>query len=372
MVRPGLGVKAGHSGVEEMAVESTENPEYHALRGAASMEVSRGRYLYVVYIAAFRQGRVQPIRLVTDDNGLYTSKMAEVQSILESVHFLPRSKWPEPVPAGSTPPHPYRVPKGTPQPDVRADAEGAPRVAAKDDLVTPSFTWDPIQRPTGKAGIDGIYTALLIHTDFMHSWIEPGRDYYVFFPDGRALQALPEEGLESYNWDYWHEENPMFFGHYVMRGSVGDVDWDGGGGSTGLQKTSEGLLIGGKGPFRRLDPCDGLTLEGTYKRVDWKTAYAKDAFITFHKDGTFEEKGTLSLASAMWWRPGKGYRMEGDFPGGGDDKLAGSGTYTIGNYSLTLLYRDGRKRRINFHLAEGSTASDPKAFRINTWAFLRQ
>ncbi len=356
-------LKGSASDVRETPVQAMRSADYQAMIAAGSMAVARDRFLYLALVAVWREGRVQPLLVVTDDNRLYAAHQAEVQSLLTSLRFRPRSEWPAPAPPGSRRPHPYRPPS----PVARAPAPVvAPRARDAGDLVTPSFTWAPIPRPKGDAGLSGIYGAFLAVQNWSHTWVEPRWIWFAFLPDGRATRVLPAEGLHSFSFDYWHEMNPMFYGHYGFSGGKGAIEWDGGGGTMTLERTREGLAINGNGPFKRFDPCDGLVLDGTYRRSDWKTLdldLYRNAHITFHGDGTFEDDSMLDLSGGMWWRPGKEDLME--------KPIAGRGTYSIEDYSLTLLYQDGRKRRINFALPPDRRPGDVSTFMVNGWKWVR-
>ncbi len=353
---------ASYSDVRQTPVQASRGADHETLLAAGSMAVSSDRFLYLVLVAAWKDGRVQPILSLTDDNRLYGAHIAEVQAVVASLRFRPRSEWPAPAPPGSRPPHPYRPPAAV----ARAAAVIAPAAApGGEDLVSPSFTRAPIPRPRGDAGLSGIYGAFLLDFDHSHGKIVPRWIWFAFLPDGRATRVLPAEGLHGFDFDYWHEMDPMSFGHYRLSGGTGKIEWDGGGGTTPLRLSRDGLVIDGRGPYRRFDPCDGLRLEGTYRRSDWRTLdpdLGKNAHITFHRDGSFADEAMLDMSGAMWWRPGKDYLTE--------KPIAGRGTYSIEDYTLTLLYEDGRKRRINFTLPPDEVAGQVSAFMVNGWKWV--
>jgi hypothetical protein len=343
-------------------------PDHQLAVRAASMEAGNGRFLYAVFAAAYKEGRVQPVAFLVDETHVYNAHKDEAEAAIQSIVFLPPRNWPPPAPPGSRPPHPYRA-AAAPATQVPARSPAGPAPLAHGGAradATPSFAWGDIPRATGNAGLDGMYTALLWHTNWSGTWIEPKHDYFVFFPDGRVTRVLPDEGLKNFNWDHSHQMNPMFFGHYDL--ASGQITWDGGGGGATVEKVKDGLRINHNGPFHKMERCDGLKMEGTYRRGDWETlvGQGKDAYITFHADGSFEEQNTLVNAGANWWRPHEqgGYFNEEYGP-------PGRGRYEIGDYSLTLLYDSGKRRRINWHLAEGASCKDPRGFVINTWMFKR-
>jgi hypothetical protein len=247
-------------------------------------------------------------------------------------------------------------------------ATAAPRVAPQ-DLASPSFTWGAIPRSRGNAGLDGTYGALLLDqftdTKTLRPVTSADRHYFTFFPDGRYYSRRPPEGLENFNYDYWKAQDPSFCGTYTFSGDSGQL-YDGPKRTVReLRKVRGGLLIDKKGPYGLMDRCDGLKLEGTFRREGWQTlmsATSRGAFISFTADGRFEERDLFDLITVTWWRP-KGHLHA--------ESGSGKGTYSIANNSLTLLYQDGRKRRVDFWLDDGVNRSRPDAFIINAWKIVR-
>ena len=115
--------------------------------------------------------------------------------------------------------------------------------------------------------------------------------------------------------------------------------------------------------YELLDPCNGLTLEGTFKRDNWQEENSFKKGITFSRDGTFVDEGFLGGAITTWWWADQGL-VDAEFP-------PGKGTYRVAHNSLILLYSDGRKIRANFHLAFEATKDDVTGFLTNTRWFVK-
>ena len=222
------------------------------------------------------------------------------------------------------------------------------KVVWREDLLSPSFSWKEVPKRKGTAGLSGIFRAMLMEEARFGAKVRftPKYFYCVFFPDGTCYRNLPEEGLLNFDLEYYRRRNPLWCGTYKFSEGAGTltVQAEGKPFSETLRRIPEGLSIDGKGPYRPLDPCDGMTLEGTFQREGWEPRPEFRGTLTFRKDGTFEEDGLLCAASVAWWRP-RQYRAFQEA-----EAVPGKGRYRIGENTLELLYEDGRKRRVSFAL----------------------
>jgi hypothetical protein len=151
---------------------------------------------------------------------------------------------------------------------------------------------------------------------------------------------------------------------YKLKGEGGIITWGTGGTTVGFRRSGRTLLIGrDSDAYELLAPCNGLTLEGTYKREDWQEPISSREGITFSRDGTFVDEGFLGGAITTWWWADRGL-VDATFP-------PGRGTYRVVSNSLVLLYTDGRKVRANFHLADQATKDNVTGFVISTRRFLK-
>ncbi len=229
---------------------------------------------------------------------------------------------------------------------------------------TPSFTWGQVERPKGTAGLDGTYavfTNILRYNAILKRLVaEKGYKLLTFFADGCVYFGLPEEGLENFKYEYWEKKYPLCRGTYKLAGGEGEVVT----GDPDLPKSEmtikgEEIQIGDM-KFQKLDPLNGLVLEGTFRRSDHQLTGHTEG-ITLKKDRTFKDEGVLHRTSAKWWL--------------GNDNLVdngapGEGKYRIANNTLELIFQDGRKRRIAFWVAPGTAKVNPDLIWINNYAFV--
>lgn len=134
-------------------------------------------------------------------------------------------------------------------------------------------------------------------------------------------------------------------------------------GDTRSQYTSESGIL-----YNLLDPCEGLTLEGTFLREDYRTfqpgsSNVPTEAVTFTRDGRFADRGFVDAAGVLW-RTRDGAFAE-------DDGVPGTGTYRIANYTLELRYLDGRVKPVFFYLELGTSKANVREFYANTWKFVR-
>jgi hypothetical protein len=130
-----------------------------------------------------------------------------------------------------------------------------------------------------------------------------------------------------------------------------------------VREISGGVEIRGD-KYYPMDPC-GLTLQGTFRRADYKTLSAgAQQGITFFRDGRFIDDGVLKAAFVMVRNPLNGNY---DF----DDGAPGRGTYRIANYTLELNYANGRTKRTSFLIEPGKPKTDISQFQLNTYSFAR-
>jgi len=233
---------------------------------------------------------------------------------------------------------------------------------------SPSFTWGEVKPPTGQAGLSGIYHRFAVTTKLSTTGgrfiTRAEHAYWCFFPDGRCYYSMPTEGLDNFNYDYVKGMNDLWCCTYRLTGDDGIITWGTGGSTVPFRRAGRTLLIKrDSDAYELLAPCDGLALEGTFRREDWQDEYSPKKGIRFSRDGTFVDEGFLGGAITMWWWAGRGL-AEASFP-------PGSGRYRIARNSLVLLYADGRKVRANFHLADQAAGDNVTAFVISTRRFVK-
>jgi len=247
-----------------------------------------------------------------------------------------------------------------------AKGAGDPRVAAAAKPV-------PLAKTKGK--LNGIYRAIgVVHHELSSTGAAIGWRYVVFFPDGRFMEGFPDQGMDQLDEDAEIRRNPVGWGSYQTSGGpdghgkivflITDpetekepVVWD-------LKEYSDRLQVNGDS-YHQLERGDGMKLEGTFRREDYKTLYAgSQQGITFTTDGRFQDEGVFKAAAVMVRNPvGNGE----DF----DDGTPGSGAYRIASYTLELKYSDGRVKRTSIFFETGASKTGVREFYLNTYKFAR-
>ena len=171
-------------------------------------------------------------------------------------------------------------------------------------------------------------------------------DFLCLAPDGRAYSGRPAGGPAAC-FEAEDQRSPSY-GRYTLRGDEIVITWHSNAtfnrqATQTLNRRADGKLEQeGGGVFHRLDPCDGLKLDGTYART-W--ADGSTSRVRFTRGGRFDEQGLKFCVADE-------DRVNPDLP-----KLPerGAGTYSIAGNTLELKYdNDGPSRRIFF-----TTPDDP-------------
>lgn len=163
--------------------------------------------------------------------------------------------------------------------------------------------------------------------------------------------------------------NPIGWGTYELSGDRGKIIfppdqysknpiiWD-------LKEYSDNLSVRGD-KYILLERCDGLRLQGTFRREGYQSLYpGSRQGITFTPDGQFADEGVFKAATVMVRQPvGNGY----DF----DDGAPGRGTYRIANYTIELAYSNRRTKRTSIFLKPGASKTNVREFYLNTYKFIR-
>ena len=235
------------------------------------------------------------------------------------------------------------------------------------DMASPSFTWGTIARPSGSAGLNGIYRYLGANPDGYAFTGLPSvlYSYWTFLPDGRFFARLPDEGMENFNLDYFRSFIPESCGTYALNGSNGVLRYDDSQHTTAAFKsTAQGVYINGSGPYTRIDSVDGWRLDGTYRVADWQSnPYHKGIYFHFTQDGQFEDSGAMQLLGSWLRRSPAPNLYEALY------RPISRGTYDIRNNSLSLYYDDGRRRRIA--ISKSPRTNTGEVFMIDNWGFVR-
>jgi hypothetical protein len=178
-------------------------------------------------------------------------------------------------------------------------------------------------------GIQGIYTGLQSGIT-LSGGIAKNISFLVIYNDGKLklTNKLPENGFNNFDREADREINTGYWGDYDLK--KGTVVFD---------KNNQPRVLGFeyKAPkviyneyaYTKITAVDGLLLSGVYtadKSPTAISAFGHEPTIAFFKDGRFEDNTALYYVKsydAIFKNPGKG-------------------KYTINNFTINLVYDDGR------------------------------
>jgi len=216
----------------------------------------------------------------------------------------------------------------------------------------------------GPGAFSGVYRALRLS---FGAGINDGTtyDYVTFFPDGRRLSGIPDGGMEHFDEAAGMRRSPTLWMTYRIVGNTiestqlpsvapGDTSIEKLTLSPDRRTIDAGHAIGGN--FTRLDPCEGLKLQGVFRRSDYAQPYTSRQGIAFSADGSFVDEGIFKAAGVLTPN-GRG----GD---DWDDGKPGRGQYRFGNYTLELSFSDGRIKRAFVFCETPNTGSAAKDFYV--------
>jgi len=154
-------------------------------------------------------------------------------------------------------------------------------------------TFGYAQVKTGNDGITGLYR--MVRPSSI-----PRSGYYiehiVFLPGGKLYRALPPEGLLYFDESVAQQSHPNDCGSYEFRN--GEIHILLGPNKTPYVITRNGDRLNnpptlGKGSFRPIPGCDGLKLDGNYRR------HESEPTISFTKDGKFQDGGVFAYFGTL-------------------------------------------------------------------------
>ncbi len=180
-------------------------------------------------------------------------------------------------------------------------------------------------------GIQGIYTGLQSGMR-MSGGIAKNISFLIVYNDGKLKSAnkLPKNGFNNFDRDVDMEMNAGYWGDYDLR--TGTVIFDKYNQPRKLGFTYQPpKVIYNDNAYTKMHTVDGLTLSGVYsadKSPTAVSAFGHEPTITFYKDGRFEDNTALYYVKSY------------------DEmfKTPGRGKYTINNFTINLIYDDGRGR----------------------------
>jgi hypothetical protein len=252
---------------------------------------------------------------------------------------------------------------------LRFTNESADRAAANAaDAARKSSGAPTATLPKSKGKFNGLYRAVGVVSGDPHApQAKIGYKFVAFLPDGRFKEGIPEEGMDKLDEDVEIRIDPVGWGAYEMTGNQGKIVFPPNEYSQApivwpIKEYPDRLKVQGD-DYTLLDRCNGLKLEGTFRRSDYQTTYSAKQGITFRADGKLSDEGVFKAAGVMVRNPAG----NSDF----DDDAPGNGIHRVANYTLELTYSNGRAKRTSFYLEPGTSNKSVREFYLNTWKFMR-
>jgi hypothetical protein len=164
-------------------------------------------------------------------------------------------------------------------------------------------------------------------------------DYFSFFPDGSVYWGLPQTGLVNFNAARACQNAVEFCGNYVVNGDAVTIVLNRGTYRQVGTLTPGQLQIADRRYTLQGDISKSTArgLDGTFGRADAQPREdLSRRFIRFTRDGRFLDQGLVTTVVST------------DFSSGRPqfERSGGSGTYTLGPYTIILQYSDGYRRQL--------------------------
>jgi hypothetical protein len=285
---------------------SRHNLGFDVLATLAELQDKNGRHSWLFFYAAHPGSRAEVVLFITNRRDLLVRYQKTLADFLVSLHYA--NLEPGYVPPEDNSPSSSTTGRQTPPPATQAQAPPSKGV--------PSHVPEKVYLGYHLSGV-------VFNTNITKLFL-------LLYPDGWAIRDFPSDGLDTFNLQNYMRDpdNKAFVGRYRSSGNHVDVLWEDAPddrSSFELDETAAVAHFMG-GPLIRLCRCNGATFSGVYDA-------GRGATIQFSTDGTFVDRGAINAAIGIDldnpWRPGQG-------------------TYAVQNYTITLIYRDGRHLKKGF------------------------
>jgi hypothetical protein len=315
------------------------------------------------YIGARARDRYEAMLFVGGTPALFQKYWPVAQQFISTWTFAnvnapapassPAPNLSSPAPAASTPPA-NSVPTPAPAPDAPKQTTSAPPTSTKAPL--PGNRLDGVY-----GGFKYIYT-----TVFGQVQRKLSPDRFSFLPDGRVFWGLPETGLANFNFERECQNRQEFCGYYQINGKQLAIVLD-----NGKWRENGSLIPGGVQVEDRTYTLQGdiskqpaRMLEGDFKREDALPHEALATwFLRFNRDGTFVDQGIVGAVTSS--------KIVYGWPQA--ERPSGSGTYTLGPYTILLRYSDGYVRQLGVTLTpEQMNSPSITQLTVNTYSLIRR
>jgi hypothetical protein len=300
---------------------------FDVISTGAQMVDSRGAKVFVIFSAAQSGQAAEAFFFMTDSVDLLSRYQLALLDFDNSLHFANA--------AGS---------RASADPGTRRPPPGTPGRTGQPSVKSPTAPVHTGTESSGQGAL-GVYIGYKMRgLTGLHTHMEQ----IVFLAGGNVMRYLPEDGLDGFDFNQALRDSTAYCGRYsVERGQIVLMWADG---SREIANREGAALRIEKDTYVHVSKCDGLTLEGTYRR---EGADLAQYFIRFTGDGRFVENGMLNLVAYS------------------GDQRPGRGVYHISNNTLTLSYSDGRSVRRSFYvMPDDARGNPPPTIVVNTYPLL--
>ena len=319
--------KTGYEGKPEATESGTG---WTAIMGKASVPVKKERLLAaLISITGF--GRVASVLIVTTDISQFTEAVDAFTNSVEPIEQVAKSRSAPPAAPG-------------PQPPKTATAPPAPSAAAAGSRVLFGL-WTGIGETSTRSGVTNAagtgYAVIFTGSRLKKSTV-------AFLPDGTFCGVFPKAGFDGLDVNAERTSFPYYWGTYTFANGKGSVTISGT--SYPFEFKDNKVYYGGvEFGFHYLSP-DGVRFAGTFTAEKDPSRYTgPEPTLAFTPDGRFTDGGAI-----YWMRHVRGSTEDQS------DKLLGSGTYAIKNFTMVFSYSDGRQIKMAFESIYGKDPKNPQ------------
>jgi hypothetical protein len=201
--------------------------------------------------------------------------------------------------------------------------------------------------PRSGSGITGVWMGFKTYVgDY-----EPHPRWYTFYDDGQVFEDIPRTGLAGFNREASKTDSGQksYWGRYTFTNGGGSITKPGVNYPETLQSEGADRLKIDSFHFYRCQEVDGLRLQGAWTSLANPNDPALDRFpagqkpvFRFTSDGKFSDEGVFAT-----------------FLKSGDPRqdAAGTGTYEVRDFTLTLRFSDGRVKQLAITAMLGASAA---------------
>jgi hypothetical protein len=335
-------LKASYEGTPQVTETGTG---WTAVMASAKIPV-KNYTIQAVLVAIAGFGRVASVLITTTDISLFTDAVDAFTNSIEPID-QPVVSRPAPTATAAAPAvASSAAPAAAPPAPAAAQTPVAPGTAARDLL----GLWDGIGSTSTTTGITNAagtgFSAIYTGSRLKKSRI-------VFFPDGTFCGVIPPVGFDGVDLNAQRLSSPYYWGTYTFANGKGTITING---QSYPFELKDNKVYYDHVEFNlHYSSPDGARFAGTFTAEKDPSRYmGQEPTLTFTLDGRFTDNGAI-----YWMRHVKSDTEDQS------DKVLGSGTYAIRNFTMIFSYSDGRQIRMAFESIYGKDQKNPQQIVFN-------